>query len=64
MARLHVRRSDGRLVSGAAAFLAIWRTVPRLRGLSRLLDNAPTRTVLDLGYVVFLKIRPLWRGRA
>lgn len=61
LARLHVRREDGQIVSGAAAFLAVWRRSPRLRPLAVLLDRQPFRTVLEGGYRVFLKIRPLWR---
>ena len=29
MARLHLRRADGRLVSGAEAFTVLWQALPR-----------------------------------
>jgi predicted DCC family thiol-disulfide oxidoreductase YuxK len=61
LARLHVRLSDGQMVSGARAFLAIWRTQRTLRPLGILLDRQPFIWVLDLGYAGFLKIRKLWR---
>jgi predicted DCC family thiol-disulfide oxidoreductase YuxK len=61
MARFHARRADGAIVSGAAAFLAVWRRSDRLRPLAIVLDRQPFRGVLELGYRGFLKIRPLWR---
>lgn len=61
LARLHVRRADGQLVSGAAAFLAIWHALPRWAWLARLLDRAPLVAVLDLAYNGFLRLHRLWR---
>jgi len=61
LARLHVRRADGTLVQGAAAFAEIWSALPRWRGLSRIARLPGVLPVLDLGYTAFLKIRPLWR---
>ncbi|MEM9011317.1 MAG: DUF393 domain-containing protein [Pseudomonadota bacterium] len=59
--RLHVRRADGELVSGARAFLAIWRRNPRLAPVARLLDRQPFVAVLEGGYRTFLIVRRLWR---
>ena len=61
LARFHVRRADGAVVSGARAFLAVWRRTPRLAWLARLLDRQPFVGVLELGYRAFLRLRPLWR---
>lgn len=61
LARFHVRRSDGEIVSGAAAFLALWRGNRWLRPIGIALDRWPFRPLLDLAYTGFLKIRPLWR---
>ncbi|MBB5516328.1 putative DCC family thiol-disulfide oxidoreductase YuxK [Rubricella aquisinus] len=61
LARLHVRLADGQMVSGARAFLAIWRTQTALRPFGILLDRQPFIWFLDLGYAGFLKIRKLWR---
>jgi predicted DCC family thiol-disulfide oxidoreductase YuxK len=61
LARFHVRRADGSMVSGAAAFLSLWRCSPRLAPIARLLDRAPLRQTLELGYRAFLRVRPLWR---
>lgn len=61
LARLHLRRADGRLVSGAAAFTALWQALPRWAWLGRLLGRQPALAVLELGYRLFLRLRPLWR---
>lgn len=59
--RFHVRLSDGSLVSGAAAFLALWGQTPGFRAPAKLLSPRPVVALLDLFYVGFLKIRRLWR---
>lgn len=59
--RFHVRLPDGGLVSGAAAFLALWRATPGLRLPARLLSAAPVVALLDVAYGGFLRLRRLWR---
>ena len=64
LARLHLRLPDGRLVQGAAAFLAMWAALPqhpRLARLARLLDRPAIVRLLDLAYGAFLRLRRLWR---
>jgi predicted DCC family thiol-disulfide oxidoreductase YuxK len=61
LARIHVRRVDGKLVDGAAAFAEIWRGMPGLRWLGRLLAIPPVGAVAERGYAVFLRVRSLWR---
>ncbi|HQT90177.1 MAG TPA: DUF393 domain-containing protein [Acidiphilium sp.] len=61
LARIHVRRSDGKVVDGAAAFAVIWSSMPGLRWLGRLLGIPPFDAIAELGYATFLRIRPLWR---
>lgn len=61
LARFHVRRADGQLVSGFRAFLAVWRLNPRLASLARLLDRRPFTWVGEVCYRGFLLVRPLWR---
>ena len=36
LARFHVRRADGQIVSGAQAFLALWSVLPGWRWLARI----------------------------
>lgn len=61
LARMHVRRADGALVSGAAAFGEIWRGLPGLRWLGRMLAIPPVAALAELGYRVFLRVRKAWR---
>lgn len=63
MARLHLRRPDGRLVSGAEAFAALWQTLPRWSWLGRLLGSGVGSRLLEAGYGAFLLARPAWRRR-
>jgi hypothetical protein len=59
--RFHVRLAGGELVSGAAAFLALWRETPGFRYLAMALSPRPVVAVLDVAYEGFLKLRRLWR---
>jgi predicted DCC family thiol-disulfide oxidoreductase YuxK len=61
MARLHLRRADGSLVSGARAFTELWSALPRWAWLGRLMDNGPCLWLLESGYRAFLLLRRLWR---
>lgn len=56
--RFHVRGADGRLHSGAAAFLKLWHSLPGLARAARLLDRPILRAVLEFGYRLTLLIRP------
>jgi 3-demethoxyubiquinol 3-hydroxylase len=61
LAKLHVRRADGTLLRGAAAFVEIWSALPRWAWLARLARVPGVMPALDLGYAGFLRVRPLWR---
>jgi predicted DCC family thiol-disulfide oxidoreductase YuxK len=63
MARLHMRRADGTLASGAEAFTLLWRSLPRWAWLGRLLGSRVALALLEPAYRLFLAMRPLWRGR-
>ena len=55
--RFHARE-DGRVVSGAAAFAAMWRAVPVLRPLGLAARNPSVLAGLERLYGLFLRLRP------
>ena len=57
LARFHACE-DGRMLSGAAAFAAMWRAIPLLRPLGLAARNRVALAVLEAAYLRFLKIRP------
>ncbi|HSN70795.1 MAG TPA: DUF393 domain-containing protein [Steroidobacteraceae bacterium] len=63
LARMHVMHPDGTFASGAGAFAAVWRSLPRFARLGRVASLRPITLVLELGYRVFLRLRPLWRAQ-
>ena len=58
LARFHVLRGDGRVESGARAFLALWAAFPGWRWLARVGRLPGVIPVLELAYRGFLHIRP------
>lgn len=48
--RLHVRQPDGSIVSGLAAFIVLWRELPRLRWLARVASLPLVRPMAHWGY--------------
>ncbi|MBR0962807.1 DUF393 domain-containing protein [Bradyrhizobium diazoefficiens] len=59
MDRFHVRAGDGRVLSGAAAFVEVWSRLPRWRWAARVASLPGALAVLELGYRMFLPVRPL-----
>lgn len=57
LARFHAREGD-RVLSGAAAFAAMWRAIPVLRPFGLLARNALILSALERGYRLFLRARP------
>lgn len=57
MRRLHVQESDGRLLSGVEAFVAIWRRLPRWRWLARLVTGLRLTRPLEWAYGSFAERR-------
>ncbi len=58
MARFHVRASDGRLLSGAAAFVEVWSGLPHWRWVARAASLPGALTALEVAYRMFLPVRP------
>lgn len=56
--RFHARERGAELVSGAAAFAAMWRAIPLLRPLGLLARNRWVLAVLERAYRGFLRVRP------
>ena len=58
LARFHAQETGGSVVSGAAAFAAMWRAIPLLRPIGLIARNALVLSMLERMYLTFLKIRP------
>jgi predicted DCC family thiol-disulfide oxidoreductase YuxK len=57
--RFHVRRADGTIRSGGAAFAELWAALPALSWVGRIGQRRPVTIVLEGAYRLFLPIRPL-----
>ncbi|MEM6711386.1 MAG: DUF393 domain-containing protein [Pseudomonadota bacterium] len=58
MARFHVRRADGSLVSGARGFIEVMKTIPKLKTLATILSVPPLPWIAEGAYRLFLPLRP------
>ncbi len=58
LARLHAQVRGGPMLSGAAAFVAMWRVLPALRPLAAVASPPPVLRVLERAYRLFLRLRP------
>ena len=59
MARFHVRLADGQQMSGARAFVEVWRVILGWRWLARFANPPGAVFVLEAFYRLFRCIRPL-----
>ena len=57
LARFHATQ-DGQLLSGAAAFAAMWRAIPLLRPLGLAARSPWVLALLERLYLMFLRFRP------
>ena len=58
LARFHVRLRGGQVLSGAAAFVALWQTMPGWRWLGRFGTLPGVTPMLEVLYRGFLHVRP------
>lgn len=58
LGRFHVRASDGRVRSGAAAFVEVWSRLPEWCWLARAASLPGALAALELGYRILLPVRP------
>lgn len=58
LARFHVRDGDGRLMSGAAAFVRLWQELPGWRWLAPVAKIPGVTWVLERAYRGILPLRP------
>ena len=56
--RFHVQRPDGKIVSGARAFIEVWAALPGWRWLARLCRTPGVPGALEVSYRIFLNLRP------
>ena len=64
LARFHVRQGDGKMLSGAAAFVALWAVLPGWRWLARVASLPGATALLEVLYQGFLKFRPAMQKAA
>lgn len=62
LARFHAQEPGQPIVSGAAAFAAMWRAIPLLRPIGLLARIPPVLWILERLYRGFLRVRP-WLQR-
>jgi len=58
LARFHAQEQGGPILSGAAAFAALWRATPALAWFGRLARLPPLLWALERLYLAFLRVRP------
>jgi len=63
LARFHVQDSDGVLLSGARAFVALWAALPGWRWLARMARVPGALWIMERAYLIFLRWRPMLQRR-
>ena len=62
MARFHVLSSSGELVSGGAAFAELWASLPAFKIFGKIFKLPILRFLIDVGYDIFLTLRPKFQN--
>jgi predicted DCC family thiol-disulfide oxidoreductase YuxK len=62
LARFHAQE-NGEILSGAAAFAAMWRAIPLLRPLGLIARSRLVLALLERLYIAFLRVRPRLQKR-
>ncbi|HUX22542.1 MAG TPA: DUF393 domain-containing protein [Spirochaetia bacterium] len=57
--RLHVRKQNGDLVAGAAAFVSVWQALPNWAWAARIAALPGITPSLEIAYRLFLPVRPV-----
>lgn len=57
LARFHAME-NGKILSGAAAFAAMWRAIPLLKPLGLAAQLPGAERLLEWAYLMFLRVRP------
>ena len=55
---MHVRDANGKLHTGVAAFLEIWKVMPTYRKWVPIASNSIILPFLKVGYFIFARARP------
>lgn len=63
LARFHVQHADGRIESGARAFITMWERLPYWRWLARFGRLPGVATLMEIAYRGFLRVRPTIQRR-
>ncbi|MEL6370902.1 MAG: DUF393 domain-containing protein [Pseudomonadota bacterium] len=56
--RFHIRNRNGTILSGADAFIALWKELPSTRWLGHVIGLPGLRQIAELAYRAFLPVRP------
>jgi predicted DCC family thiol-disulfide oxidoreductase YuxK len=59
MQRFHVRTREGKLISGAAAFVEVWSRLPNWKWVAQVAALPGAISILEICYKMFLPVRPL-----
>ncbi len=62
LARFHAQPAGGEIVSGAAAFAAMWRVIPVLKPLGLAARWPPVLHMFEAAYRIWLRLRPSLQG--